>query len=155
MTDKEIPDPDNVVLYAKPSQIVDAQLAQVNGSAFVWNGRGSGLSANWLEYFVYLSKEGQIDKIIELIHRDMRPTGGLAELNVGNVLECISEELDEPRFFHKPSPPDPPRHPKKDPTHCELVGVPTSTSEDRVMAAEIGEMIAECVTAVHSTTSNT
>ncbi len=112
MTDQEIPHSDNVVLYAKPS-LVDAQLGQVDGSVFVWNGGGSGLSANWLEYFGYLSKEEQIAKVRELIHLQMGPNGKLAELNVGTVLGHISEELDEPRFLHKPSPPILPDIPKK------------------------------------------
>ncbi len=148
MTDQEIPHSDNVVLYAKPS-LVDAQLGQVDGSVFVWNGRGSGLSANWLEYFGYLSKEEQIGKVRELIHLQMGPNGKLAELNVGTVLGHISEELDEPRFLHKPSPPNPPKYPQEDPTHCELVGMPIP--EDPVLADKIGDMIALCVTALHKT----
>lgn len=151
MSDKEIPNSNNVIIYAKPGQVLDANSAQVDGSVFEWNGKGAGLSANWLEYFISLPKDEQIAKIRCLIHYDMRPTGGLAELNVGTVLKWLTEELDDPRFLHRPSPPDPPKHPKPDPTHCELSGMPLR--DDRIRAAKIGEMIAECVEAVHKTKS--
>ena len=149
MTDTELPDSDNVVLYAKPNQILDDQPEKVDGSAFVWNGRGEGLSVNWLEYFEDMSRAQQIAEIRRLIHLRMRPTGGLAELNVGTVLERISDELDEPRFVHTPSPPSPPDYPKDDPTHSELMGLPGP--DDPVFAAEIGELIAECVSMIHPT----
>ena len=149
MTNTELPDSDSVVLYAKPNQILDDQLGQVDGSVFVWNGRGEGLSVNWLEYLRDLSRAQQIAEIRRLIHLRMRPTGRLAELNVGTVLERISDELDESRFVHRPSPPSPPRYPHEDPTHCELVGLPGP--DDPVFAAEIGELIAECVSKIHPT----
>lgn len=152
MSDKEIPNSNNVVMYVKPGHIFDAKSAEVNGSAFTWNGRGEGLSGNWLEYFVCLSKEEQIEKIRGLIHLCMARNGGLAELNVGTVLEGISEVLDESRFLHRPSPPAPPRHPNPDPTHCELVGLPSQVT-DSGMASAIGDMIADCVEAVHNTRS--
>ena len=153
MTDTELPDSDSVVLYAKPNQILDDQPGKVDGSAFIWNGRGEGLSVNWLEYFRSLSKAQQINKVRQLIHRDMRRSGGLAELNVGTVLERVTDELDEPRFVHRPSSPSPPRYPNEDPTHCELAGLPRP--DDPVFAAEIGELIAECVSGIHSTRIST
>ena len=150
MTDTELPNSDSVVLYVKPNQLLDDQSGRkVEGFAFVWNGRGEGLSVNWLEYFGCLSKAQQIERVRELIHRSMSRSGGLAELNVGTVLERISDRLDEPRFVHRPSPPSPPRYPKGDPTHCELKGLPEP--DDRVFAAEIGDMIAECVSEIHPT----
>ncbi len=153
MTDTELPNSDSVVLYAKPNQILDDQPGKVDGSAFVWKGRGEGLSVNWLEYFRSLSKAQQIDKVRQLIHLRMRPTGGLAELNVGTVLERVSDELDEPRFVHRPTPPSPPEYPNENPTHSELVGLPRP--DERVFAAEIGELIAECVSRIHSTRAST
>ena len=148
MTDRLLPDSDNVVLYAKPSQIVDMGSAEVEAIAFTWDGRGEGLSSNWLEYFESLPKDEQVDRVRKLIHRDMRPTGGLAELNVGNVVRHLSEELDDPRFIHRPSPPQPPRYPNEDPTHCELVGLP---QPDTFLAETIGDMIAQCVSEIHPT----
>ena len=108
MTDTELPNSDSVVLYVKPNQLLDDQSGRkVEGFAFVWNGMGDGLSVNWLEYFGCLSKAQQIERVRELIHRSMSRSGGLAELNVGTVLERISDRLDEPRFVHRPSPPFP------------------------------------------------
>lgn len=149
MSDNEIPNSNNVVMYVKPGQILSAKSACVNGNAFDWDGKGEGLSGNWLEYFICLPRDEQIDKIRRLIHLQMKPKGGLAELNVGAVLKCISEELTNPRFLHRPSPSAPPRHPNPDPTHCELVGMPSP--DDPVRASAIGDMIAECVEAVHET----
>jgi hypothetical protein len=151
MTDRELPDSDNVVLYAKPSQIADVGSAEVEPIAFTWDGQGEGLSANWLEYFSSLTKDEQLDKVRKLIHRDMRPTGGLAELNVGNVVQHLSEELDDPRFLHRPSPPQPPRYPNEDPTHCELAGLP---QPDEFLVETIGDMIAQCVSKIHPTRSS-
>ena len=72
MTAQELQDPDNVVLYAKPTLVIDAQLGQIDGSAFIWNGRGDGLSVNWLECFGNLPKERQLDTIRQLIRLQMR-----------------------------------------------------------------------------------
>ena len=151
MTDEELPSSDNVACYARPKHIDDQESGRVNGGAFVWNGKGKGLSVNWLEYFRCLSKSEQLDKVRELIHQDMGTTGRLAEFNVGAAVQHISIVLlEEPRFLHRPSPPEPDRHPKADPTHCELVGLP-SRSDDPRLASKIGDLIAECVSASHAT----
>ena len=146
MTDEELQDTDNVVLYAKPTLVIDAQLGQIDGSAFAWNGRGDGLSVNWLECFSNLPKEGQLDAIKQLIRLNMRPSGRLAELNVGTVLEHIILQLDSPRFIRKPLAAT--TDFEADPSHCELAGLP-SREEDEIKATEIGEIIANCVTGVH------
>ena len=150
MTDNQLPSPDNVVCYAGAQHIDDQESGRVNGSAFVWNGKGEGLSASWLEYFHCLSKSQQLDKVRDLIHQQMGTTGRLAELNVGATVRHISGTLgEEPRFLHRPSPPTD-RYPKEDPTHCELVGLP-SRREDPTLASKIGDMIAECVSISHPT----
>ena len=146
MTDQALQDADNVVLYAKPTLVIDAQLGQVDGSAFIWNGRGDGLSVNWLECFGNLPKERQLDIIRQLIRLNMRLSGRLVELNVGTVLEHITTQLDSPRFVRKPLAAT--TDFKADPSHCELVGLPTR-EEDEIKATEIGEIIANCVTSVH------
>ena len=151
MNDQEIPHSHNVVLYAKPTQIVDMGAAKMTPIAFKWDGRGDGLSANWLEYFGTLTKDEQLDKIRKLIHRQMATTGGLAEMNVGDVVKHLSEELDDPRFLHRPSPAQPPRHLKQDPTHCELAGLPQPGD---LLAETISDMIAECVSEIHPTRSS-
>ena len=146
MTAQELQDADNVVLYAKPTLVIDAQLGQIDGSAFIWNGRGDGLSVNWLECFGNLPKERQLDIIRQLIRLQMRPSGRLAELNVGTVLAHITAQLDSPRFVRKPLAET--TDFKADPSHCELVGLP-SQEEDELKAAEIGEIIANCVASIH------
>ena len=146
MTDQVLQDEDNVVLYAKPTLVLDTQLGQIDGSAFTWNGRGDGLSVNWLECFPNLPKVQQLDIIRQLIRLNMRPSGRLVELNVGEVLEHIAAELDSPRFVRKPL--EETTEFEADPSHCELAGLP-SREEDEVKAAEIGEIIANCVSGVH------
>ena len=69
-------------------------------------------------------------------------------MNVGNVVRHLSEELDDPRFIHRPSLPQPPRYPNEDPTHCELAGLP---QPDTFLAETIGDMIAQCVSEIHPT----
>ena len=146
MTDQELQDAANVVLYAKPTLVIDAQLGQIDGSAFTWNGRGDGLSVNWLECFGNLPKAQQLDTIRRLIRLNMRPSGRLAELNVGTVLQNIASELDSPQFVRKPLAET--IEFEADPSHCELAGLP-SREEDEIKAAEIGDIIANCVAAVH------
>lgn len=152
MNEQEIPHSDNVVLYAKPAQIEDMGAAKLEPATFKWDGRGDGLSANWLEYFPTLTKDQQLDKVRKLIHLQMAKTGGLAEMNVGAVVKHLSEELSDPRFLHRPSPPQPCRYPWEDPTHCELAGLPQP--EDRVLAAKNGDMLAQCVSKIHPTRSS-
>lgn len=146
MTDQELQAADNVVLYAKPTLVIDARLGQIDGSAFTWNGRGDGLSVNWLECFGSLTKAQQLDTIRRLIRLNMRPSGRLAELNVGDVLEHIAVELDSPQFLRRPLAET--AEFEADPSHCELAGLP-SREEDEMKAAEIGEIIANCVSDVH------
>ena len=146
MTDQELQDADNVVLYTKPTLVIDAQLGQIDGDAFTWNGRGDGLSVNWLECFANLTKAQQLDTIRHLIRLNMRPSGGIVELNVGIVLERITAELDSPRFVRRPLAET--AEFEADPSHCELAGLPFR-EDNEVKAAEIGEIIANCVTAVH------
>ncbi len=147
MTDQVLQDEDNVVLYAKPTLVIDAQLGQIDGSAFTWNGRGDGLSVNWLECFGDLPKAQQLGIIRQLIRLNMRPSGRLVELNVGVVLEHIAAELDSPRFVRRPLAET--VEFEADPSHCELAGLP-SREEDEIRAAEIGEIISNCVAVVHS-----
>lgn len=147
MTDQELQNADNVVLYAKPTLVIDAQLGQIDGSAFTWNGRGDGLSVNWLECFGNLPKAQQLDTIRRLIRLNMRPSGRLAELNVGVVIQNIAAELESPRFVRRPLAET--AEFEADPSYCELAGLP-SLEEDEVKAAEIGEIIANCIASVHS-----
>ena len=150
MTGRKLPDSDNVVLYAKPHQILDVDSAGVEPAAFTWDGQGEGLSANWLEYFASLTKDDQLVKVRDLIHMQMAASGRLAELNVGTVINHLSEELENPRFLHRPSSPQPPRYPKEDPTHCELAGLPRPCDP---LSATVGDMIAQCVSEIHPTRS--
>lgn len=75
----------------------------------------------------------------------MKSSGRLVELNVGVTRERIGQRLDELRFIHKPLNAD--ENYEADPSHSEIMGLPPKDSPE---AELIGDMIAECVIAVHS-----
>ena len=53
MTTRDLPDDGNVVRYARPTQVLDGR---ADGSAFLLRENESGLSVNWLDYFVGQTK---------------------------------------------------------------------------------------------------
>ena len=142
MTSRDLPDEDHVIRYARSTDFLDD--GKLNCSAFQLRAMESGLSANWLEYFECQTKSQQLDEIRPLIRLKMKPSGGLAELNVGATREHTSHILSELRFVHAPLPAEGEYAP--DPSHSEIVGLPPVDSPE---AELIGDMIAECVTAVH------
>ena len=74
----------------------------------------------------------------------MRQSGRLAELNVGAVKLHVRQQLPSIRFVHTPLPEDGTK--EADPSHTDVVGLPPG---DSLEAALVGDMIAECVSAVH------
>ena len=141
----DISDDNHVVRYVKPTSIRTD--GKVDGSAFCLRAHrpdDTGVSVNWLECFGNLSKADQLDEVRRLSRLDMRKSGRLAELNVGTTKHYIRNELDALRFIHKPL------HAKggyeADPSHSEIVGLPPGNSPQ---AALIGDMIAECIEAIH------
>ena len=142
MNDGDLPDDAHIVHYARPTTVRED--GRVDGSAFRLRSDDAGLSANWLECLAGLAKAQQLNEVRRLSRIEMRPSGRLAELNVGATKLHVREQLPSLRFVHAPLPKEGPY--EADPSHSEIVGLP---SRDSLEAALIGDMIAECVSAVH------
>ena len=142
MNDRALPDSDHVVRYAGFTDILDD--GTLNCSAFQLRKGETGLSVYWLEYFEDRTKSQQLEEIRPLIRLKRGRKGGLAELNVGETREHISNRLDELRFINVPLLAD--EKYEADPSHSEIMGLPPKDSPE---AELIGDMIAECVIEVH------
>lgn len=70
--------------------------------------------------------------------------GRLVELSVGITKEQVGQILDELRFIPTPLAAD--ENYEADPSHSEIVGLPPKDSPEADM---IGDLIAECVIAIH------
>ena len=141
----DLPDEANVVRYIKPTMVFED--GSVDGSEFCLRAHrldDTGVSVNWLECFGNLSKAEQLDEVRRLSRLDMRKSGRLAELNVGTTKHYIRNEPDALRFIHTPLPAEDDY--EADPSHSEIVGLPPGNSP---LAALIGDMIAECIEAIH------
>ena len=141
----DLPDEANVVRYIKPTMVFED--GSVDGSEFCLRAHrpdDTGVSVNWLECFGALSEAEQLDEVRRLSRLDMRKSGRLAELNVGTTKHYIRNELDALRFIHTPLPAE--GDYEADPSHSEIVGLPPGNSPE---AALIGDMIAECIEAIH------
>ena len=141
----DLPDEANVVRYIKPTMVLED--GRVDGSEFRLRAHrpdDTGVSVNWLECFGALSKAEQLDEVRRLSRLDMRKSGRLAELNVGTTKHYIRNEPDDLRFIHTPLPAE--SDYEADPSHSEIVGLPPGNSPQ---AALIGDMIAECIEAIH------
>ena len=141
----DLPDEANVVRYIKPTRVFED--GSVDGSEFCLRAHrpdDTGVSVNWLECFGDLSKAEQLDEVRRLSRLDMRKSGRLAELNVGATKHYLRDELDVPRFIHTPLPAE--GDYEADSSHSEIVGLPPGNSPQ---AALIGDMIAECIKAIH------
>lgn len=141
----DLPDEANVVRYIKPTLVFED--GSVDGSEFCLRAHrpdDTGVSVNWLECFGDLSKAEQLDEVRRLSRLDMRKNGRLAELNVGITKHYVRNELKSLRFIHTPLPAE--GDYEADPSHSEIVGLPPGNSPQ---AALIGDMIAECIEAIH------
>ena len=143
MTGADLSDSDNVVRYIRP-RLVDNGV--VDGSAFTLREGESGLSVHWIESVSNDDTERQVAAVRELIRLTMSRNGVLAELNVGATKLALHERLGYVRFTHKPL--DAGEGYVADPSHSEIEGLPLYGSPD---AALIGDMIAECITQLHTT----
>ena len=142
MNGGDLSDSDHVVRYARFTDILDD--GTLNCSAFQLRTMESGLSVNWLEYFGDRTKSQQLDEIRPLIRLTMKKSGRLAELNVGVTKEYVGHRFDELRFIHTPLDAD--ENYEADPSHSEIIGLPPKDSPE---AELIGDLIAECIIAVH------
>jgi hypothetical protein len=73
----------------------------------------------------------------------VKRNGRFAELSVGTVTAHVAEELATVRVIHDPLAPDG-DHPADD-SHAEITSLPPGDSDEALL---IGDMIAECVTAM-------
>ena len=146
MIGSELPDSANIVRYVGFTHIQDNQ---IDGAAFRRRPNEIGLSIHWLDYYADLDKEGQLDRVRQLIRLDRGAKAGFAELNVGETREYLGDELPTLRFVHAPSPAND-RYPA-DPAHSSILGLPPADDED--MAIMIGDMIAEVVLNLHPAVS--
>ncbi len=142
MTGDDLPDEDQFVRYARPTDVLDDE--SLNCSAFMLRSDESGLSVNWLDYFRDRTKSEQLSEIRRLSRLTMRRNGRLAELNVEEVRERVRQELDAFRFIHDPLAAEGQYEP--DPSHSQILGLPTPYTPE---AQLIGFTIAECVTEAH------
>ncbi|MDE0154402.1 MAG: hypothetical protein OXI88_18885 [Gammaproteobacteria bacterium] len=67
-------------------------------------------------------------------------------MNVGAVMRQITGELDSLRIIHDPL--DAEEEFDADPSHAEIIGLPPGDSDHALL---VGDLIAECVIAMHLT----
>lgn len=146
MIGSELPASANIVRYVGFSRI---RGNRVDGTAFCRRPNEIGPSIHWLDYYSDLPKEGQLDRVRQLIRLDIGARAGFAELNVGETRQYIGDELPALRFVHAPSPAND-RYPA-DPAHSNILGLPRADDED--LALLIGDMIARQVKAIHPAVS--
>ena len=63
---------------------------------------------------------------------------------MGEVLRAVSEELDTLQIIHDPL--DAAEGFPADPSHSQIVGMPSADTDEALL---VGDMIAECVSAMH------
>lgn len=143
MARSEIPDSDNVVRYVGKTGIRNGK---ADGSQFYRRPSEDGLSVNWLEYFAHLGKSEQLAEVRRVIHRQLGRNAAFAELNVGDIKQCLRDALPNVRVVEKPSPAND-RFPYEDPSHSEIMGLPAS--DNLYLAEIIGDLLAKQVKALH------
>ena len=136
-----LPDENQIVRYVRPSLIEDDGSAQ--GSAFTLRPSETNLSVNRLEAFAP-PKKNQLGEVCRLIRMSTSPNGRFAEMNVGNIRQRVSTELNSLRIVHAPLEEEDDR--AEDPSHALILNLPPGES-DHGMA--IGDLMAECVSTMH------
>ena len=145
MTGDDLPDAAQVVRYVRPSHI--RENGDAAGRAFRLREDETGLSVNWLDYFVGLSKSEQLSEVRRLSGLSLSRNGRFAELNVGVVKRAVRAELPELpvlRFVH-----DPPAANgaiEADPSHSQVIGLPPFSD---LRSKVVGNLIARRVQGLH------
>ena len=142
MRGDELPDDSHVVRDTKPTLVRED--GSVGGETFQLRSGEESLSVNWLECFTGMSKSQQVDEVRRRSRLQLRPNGRFAEVHIGRTKQHVDVELANLRFVHDPLPAEGEFEP--DPSHSEIAGLPAADSPE---AELVGDMIAECVTAVH------
>lgn len=141
MKNNVIPPIANVVRYVKPTEILDD--GSVDGSAFRLREHEEGLSVNWYGIFKHLNKDQQLDEVRRLSRINMRRSGYLGEINVGDTIRHVQEYVSLV-FVNKPL--EATDDYEEDPSHSEIEELP---KYDELNAAIVGDMIAECIIENH------
>jgi len=144
MKGDNLPADDHIVRYVKPSMIEEDGTA--NGADFRLRPDRpdeTGVSVNWLEAFDP-DKAHQLAEVRRLYRLTVKKSGRFAEMNIGAVQEKVAEELETLRIVHDPL--DAENGFEEDPSHAEISGLPPGDSDKAMM---IGDLIAECVIAMH------
>ena len=128
--------------YVKPSHVRED--GSIDGENFRLRPQENALSINWLDYYKQWPIDEQLSEIRRLIRLSLRHNGRFAELNVGATKGQIAQLTDTVRFIHTPR--EATKRYNADPSHSEIVGLPPG---DSILAALIGEMIADCIINQH------
>ena len=146
MTCGNVPDHDHVTHYVRPSKVLDDD--SIDGSVFRESALDDdGISVNWLEYFADKNESERLRAVALSIQQETRTNGRFAEINVGEIVECLDARNGPGRVKHDPQEARNGHGP--DPSHCLIQGLPTPGSEENKRAADA---IADCVRAVHPAT---
>ncbi|MDE2875358.1 MAG: hypothetical protein OXQ93_07960 [Gemmatimonadota bacterium] len=144
MKGEDLPAGDHVVRFVKPSMILED--GTPDGSDFRLRPHRpdeKGLSVNWLEAFEP-PKTQQLSEVRRVFRLSVRRNGRFAELDVGETLRAVSEELTTLRMIHDEL--EAADGFDTDPSHAQIVGLPPGDSDE---AALVGDLIAECVVDMH------
>ena len=143
MTCGNLPTQDHVTHYVRPSKILDD--GSIDGSVFRESALDDdGISVNWLEYCADKDKSERLRAVALSIQQETKFTGRFAEMNVGDIVECLDARNCPGSVRHDPQEARNGHGP--DPSHCLIQGLPTPASEENKRAADA---IADCVRAVH------
>ena len=144
MRGRDLPAADHVVRYIKPSMVrADGSPDGYEFCLRATRPAEKGLSVNWLEV-LGSNHARQLGEVRRLCRLDLRPNGRFAEMNVGTVRRRVSSELDTLRIVHDPL--EAVGSYKADPSHAEITGLPPADSDQAML---VGDLIAECVRAMH------
>ena len=149
MRGDELRPEEHIVRYVKPSMVradgtadgEDFQLRQNRPDEI-------GLSVNWLEAFGP-GGDHQLAEVRRLCRLNLRPKGRFAEMNVGEVKRRVAQELDTLRIVHDPLEAEGAF--EIDPSHAQMTGLPPHGSDQAML---VGDLIAECVAAMHPANSD-
>ena len=136
-----LPGEDRIVRYLSATLLIDGEFA--DGAGFCLRHGETGLSVNWLDVLASGGAD-PLSEVRRLSRLRLRRSGRFAELGVGDVLRTVTEELDTLRIVHDPL--EEAEGFAADPSHSLVAGLPPADSDEAML---VGDMIAECVTAMH------
>lgn len=144
MKGDDLPERAQVVRYVRPSLIRED--GTPDGADFRLRPNRSdetGLSINWLDVLGTF-KSDQLKELRLVSRLQLRRNGRFAELNVGQVLRYVSEEIQTLRLVHDPLEEKMPH--RADPSHSEIAGLPPGESDQAML---LGDLITACVSDMH------